>query len=343
MLRANASIIFKLYSLAPKSQAALKISLFKVKCPFDLDNEAKIVAYEIKRFDINGEKLLYYMVEQLGVSERVGKRLIDKGRVKLNGETVAYKGVRAIGSVEVLFYEPTPSLQLIPVFEEEDFAVFEKPSLMLSHPNGFETKECLLDSIKKLYGYAANITHRLDFETSGLLVASKNKAAESILKTTFETRGMKKEYTALLQGRLSDRLEVECLLEQIKILEQKVMQGASEQGKRSFTIFEPLEYFEHNDTTLVRAKPLTGRLHQIRLHAVHIGLPIMGEPIYRKDLEAAREYLDKKMDRAQRVAKTGADRVCLHASKISFEYKGKDFEIESQKNVRSEFLSAAKE
>lgn len=298
------------------------------------------MAYEIKKFDINGEKLLYFMIEKLGITERAGKRLIDKGRVKLNGDVVAYKGVRAVGEVEVLFYEPTPSKQLIPVFEEDDFAVFEKPSFMLSHPNGFETQECLLDSIKKLYGYGANITHRLDYETSGLIVASKNKAAESILKTTFETRGMQKEYTALLFGQLAEQTEVECLLEQIKVLELKVMQGASEQGKHSLTLFEPLEYFEELGMTLVRAKPFTGRLHQIRLHAVHMGHPIVGEPIYRKNLDMARDYLDKKMGEAQRIERTGAKRICLHASKISFEYKGKSFEISSSSDVRSEFLAS---
>ncbi len=298
------------------------------------------MAYEIKRFDINGEKLLYFMIEQLGVTERVGKRLIDKGRVKLNGEMVVYKGIRAVGEVEVLFYEPTPSKQLIPVFEEDDFAVFEKPSGMLSHPNGFETEECILDSIKKLYGYGANITHRLDYETSGLLVASKNKAAESILKTTFENRGMKKEYTALLFGHLAKKTEVECFLEQIKILEQKVTQSASEHGKHSFSIFEPLEYMSQYDATLVQVTPLTGRLHQIRLHARHIGHTIVGEPIYRSDIEMARDYLDKKMDRQDRIGRTGASRVCLHASKISFEYKGKKFEITSPADIRSEFLDA---
>ncbi|MGE4398009.1 MAG: pseudouridine synthase [Campylobacterales bacterium] len=298
------------------------------------------MAYEIKKFDINGEKLLYFMIEKLGITERAGKRLIDKGRVKLNGEVVAYKGVRAAGEVEVLFYEPTPSKQLIPVFEEDDFAVFEKPSFMLSHPNGFETQECLLDSIKKLYGYGANITHRLDYETSGLIVASKNKAAESILKTTFETRGMQKEYTALLFGHLSQNIEVECLLEQIKVLELKVMQGASEQGKHSLTLFEPLEYFKERDMTLVRAKPFTGRLHQIRLHAVHMGYPIVGEPIYRKDIDIARDYLDKKMSEPERIERTGAKRICLHASKISFEYKGKNFEIASSADIRSEFVAS---
>lgn len=298
------------------------------------------MAYEIKKFDINGEKLLYHMVFVLGITERAGKRLIDKGRVKLNGEVVAQKGVRGFGVVEVLFYEPTPTKQLFPVFECDDFAVFDKPSFMLSHPNGFHVEECLLDSIKKLYGYGANITHRLDYETSGLIVASKNKKAESILKTTFENRGMRKEYTTLLFGRLAEKIEVECMLEHIKVLEQKVMQGASEQGKHSLTFFEPLEYFEEYDMTLVKAKPFTGRLHQIRLHAAHIGHPIVGEPIYRKNLDMARDYLDKKMDTLERIERTGAKRICLHASKISFEYLGKGYEVASLRDIRKEFLDS---
>jgi len=298
------------------------------------------LGYEIKKFDINGEKLLYFMIERLGIPERAGKRLIDKGRVKLNGEVVTNKGVRGIGEVEVLFYEPTPSMQLMPVFDSEDFAVFEKPSFMLSHPNGFHVEECLLDSIKKLYGNVANVTHRLDYETSGLIVASKTKEAEGILKTTFETRGVKKEYIALLRGHLKEVKEVECLLENIKTLEVKIMQGASENGKHSLTVFEPLEYFEKEDATLVRVMPLTGRLHQIRVHSSIIGHPIMGEPLYGNDINTAKDYLDKKMTPTERARRTGAKRICLHASRISFEYKKKNYDIFSASDIRSEFLTA---
>lgn len=298
------------------------------------------MGYEIKKFDINGEKILYFMIEKLGILERAAKRLIDKGRVKLNGETVTHKGARGEGVLEVLFYEPTPSNQLMPIFDTDDFAVFEKPSFMLSHPNGFHVEECLLDSIKKLYGNTANVTHRLDYETSGLIVASKNKAAESILKTTFETRGVQKEYIALLKGRLEEKKEVECLLENIKTLEIKIMQGASESGKYSKTLFEPLEYFEKENASLVLVKPLTGRLHQIRVHSSIIGHPIMGEPLYGNDIKTAKDYLDKKMTSAERVKRTGASRICLHASKLSFEYKEKKYEISSKTDIKSDFLAA---
>lgn len=297
------------------------------------------MGYKIKKFDINGEKILYFIIEKLSLPQRAAKRLIDKGRVKINGEIVTHKGVRAEGELEVLFYEPTPSNQLIPIFVANDFAVFEKPPFMLSHPNGFHVEECLLDSIKKLYGNIANITHRLDYETSGLIVVSRTKESESILKTTFETRGMQKEYTALLRGKLKEKKEVECLLENIKTLEVKIMQGASENGKYSKTVFEPLEYFEKENATLVRIKPLTGRLHQIRVHSSIIGHPIVGEPLYGNDITTAKDYLDKKMTPEERLKRTGAKRICLHASKISFEYKGEQYEIYSDTDIKSEFLA----
>ena len=298
------------------------------------------MGYTIKKFDINGEKLLYSMIKALDITERAGKRLIDKGRVKLDGETVTHKGLRASGEVEVLFYEPTPTNQLMPIFETDDFAVFEKPSFMLSHPNGFHVEECMLDSIKKLYGNTANVTHRLDFETSGLIVASKTKEAESLLKINFENRGMQKEYTALLQGKLEETKEVECLLENIKTLEIKIMQGEGENGKYSFSVFEPLEYFEDQNATLVRIIPKTGRLHQIRVHSSIIGHPIMGEPIYGNDLDTAKDYLDKKLSKEERLRRTKASRICLHASKISFEHKNEHYEISSKTDIRREFLAA---
>lgn len=299
------------------------------------------MGYKIKKFELNGEKLLYFLVERLEITERAGKRLIDKGRVKLNGETVSHKGVRVYGDVEVLFYEPTPSIQLLPVFEEEEFAVFDKPPFMLSHPNGFHVEECLLDSAKKLYGNVANITHRLDFETSGLIAVSKTKKAEAALKGVFENRSVKKEYTALLKGELKEAREVECLLENVKTLEIKIMQGASEEGKYSHSLFEPLEYIGDLNATLVRVSPSTGRLHQIRVHSSYIGFPIVGEPIYGNDIETARDYLDRKLSLEERVKRTGASRICLHASTLSFEYMGKSFVVESKRDIKAEFLQAA--
>ena len=121
------------------------------------------MGYVTKRFSIDNEKILYRLVDELQIPLRAGKRLIDKGRVSLEGERVLLKGVRASGEVSVLFFEPTPITQLYAVFETPDFAVFEKPPFMLTHPNGFHTTECLLDSIRSLYGYNANAVHRLDF------------------------------------------------------------------------------------------------------------------------------------------------------------------------------------
>jgi 23S rRNA pseudouridine1911/1915/1917 synthase len=301
------------------------------------------VAYEIKQIHLAApRKVVYAIVDALGTTERSSKRLVDKGRVKCNGVTVERKGQVVDGLLEVLFYEPTPLTAVEIAFEHEDFAVFDKPAFMLVHPNSFETKESLLDSIKERYGIGSNITHRLDYETSGLVLASRNKKSESVLKIMFENRQVQKTYLALLQGKLEEVAEVKTYIS--KCREDglvKVKQTVSAEGKESVTIFEPIEYLSKFDATFVRVRPLTGRLHQIRLHSAHLGLPIFGEFLYGVDEQIGADHLDKKLSAHERWKLTRANRICLHAETLSFEY-GERFSITSKTNALDEFLNALK-
>lgn len=286
-------------------------------------------------------RVVYAIVDALGITERASKRLVDKGRVRCNGTRVERKGEVVEGLLEVLFYEPTPLMDAPIVFEHEDFAIFDKPSFMLVHPNGFETKTSLLDNIKHLYGHSANITHRLDYETSGVVIASKNKKSEAKIKTMFESREVKKRYIALLQGELKERMEIVTFIEKQNIDgEVKIKQNIADSGKESISIFEPLEYFPALNASLVRVTPLTGRLHQIRLHAAHIGMPIFGEPIYGNSECTAKNYLDKKLSAEERFAMTKASRVCLQADEVEFIYDGEHILGRSKRSARAEFLEA---
>jgi len=302
------------------------------------------MAYEIKQIKLEKpRKVVYAITDALGITERASKRLVDKGRVKCNGTTVERKGEIVDGTLEVLFYEPTPIIDVEVVFEHEDFAIFDKPPFMLVHPNGFNTKTSLLDNIKNLYGLSANIVHRLDYETSGLVIASKNKKSEAVLKTMFENRQVKKQYIALLQGSLNKTIEIRTFIEKQNINgEIKIKQNSSNEGKEAVSIFEPMEKIEKLSATLVKVSPLTGRLHQIRLHSAHIGMPIFGEPIYGNTICTAGKYLDKKLSKEERLEQTKANRICLQAERLEFNYLGESIVATSKLNAKSDFLKAVR-
>jgi 23S rRNA pseudouridine1911/1915/1917 synthase len=234
-----------------------------------------------------------------------------------------------------MYHEPTPS-GLKPIFETKDFAVFSKPSGMLVHQNGFHVETSLVDDIKYLFGPLANLVHRLDRETSGLVIASKYKQAEKELKNLFVEKDIEKNYLAYVEGEFKkERLIDAPILIGMKNNRTpddptpRVLSEISANGMSSRTFVTPIRYFKDRNITLVNAYPITGRTHQIRIHLAHIGHRILGDPFYGVDLSVANEYLDYKMSEQQRVAKTGAKRVLLHAWNLKFTYKAK-FYIENE-------------
>ena len=111
-----------------------------------------------------------------------------------------------------------------------------------------------------------------------------------------------------------------------------------ERGKYAKTFIEPLKYISSLHVTLVKAIPFTGRQHQIRTHLFHVEHSIVGDTLYGVDEKFASDYLERKIDEEERQRITGAKRLLLHANKISFEYLGKGYTIESEKEIEKEFL-----
>ena len=170
---------------------------------------------------------------------------------------------------------------LLPIYETDDFAVFDKPSGVLIHPQNRHTAYSLIDEIKYQFGHDANIVHRIDQETSGLVLAAKNKESERTLKIMFQERKVEKSYLALVHGHFVSPLEVSepLLRQEDDSAIVRMVVKVDPNGKPSHTSFTPLEYFPELNMTLVRAKPLTGRQHQIRVHLFHVKHPIVGDPI----------------------------------------------------------------
>lgn len=270
---------------------------------------------------------------------REAQRLIDKGRLICDGTVVSEKNALLSGEICLIEYKTNPR-GLKPIFECEKFAVFDKPSGVLSHPNGRHCEYSLNDEIWSLYGREASVAHRLDCETSGLIVVGKDKSVVVNLKKLFENRQVYKSYVALVHGKISENLRIEANIDLANDYDDvKMRMRICEDGKSAVTEISPIEYFADIDATLVRAVPLTGRQHQIRLHLFHVEHKILGEPLYGLSRPQIEKILDKEMGEAERFLITGAPRLLLHSDEICFKFGGVEYKIKSKFDARNEFYN----
>lgn len=279
------------------------------------------------------QRAFVFLIRELGYTQREAQRLIAHGRLFINGEVMSIPTAEVQGDFEFIEYEP--STRGLKVFvEEEKFVVFNKPSGVLIHPQNRNTEYSLVDELKYQYGLDANIAHRIDQETSGLVLCAKDKESEKILKALFESRTISKKYLALVHGEFKQEMTIEepLLRTQDESAVVRMVVKVHQDGKASKTIITPLEYFKDKNMTLVECKPFTGRQHQIRVHLFHVKHPIVGDPIYgQKDLDVIR-FLDKKISLDDRLKLGGATRLLLHANELDFDFEDKHFHIISDEN-----------
>jgi len=153
----------------------------------------------------------------------------------------------------------------------------------------------MLDEVRTVAGANANSTHRIDMETSGLLLASKHKKAETYLKGSFENRTIKKSYLAWVDGKLTEPFtSTECIKKDgYETTKHKVF--IDDEGKASHTDFIPLEYDEELNASLIACYPHTGRTHQIRIHLFHVKHPIL-VPAMKQPMTIWIKHSQKKID-----------------------------------------------
>ncbi len=288
------------------------------------------MSYKLKKFNIQRKvKAFKFLMDNFDLSMKDAQRWIDKKRLYANGQIVIQKPLEISGLIEVIVFEPV-TRGLLPIFETQDFAVYDKPSGVLIHPSNRFTDYSLTHELKYRYGNDANITHRIDKETSGLVLVAKNKKAEISIKKLFEARKVNKSYLAYVKGKLNKKLFInEPIMKNRDFDEIKLKVQINEKGKYSQTVIEPLYYHDKCNCTLIKAIPLTGRQHQIRVHMFHVKHPIIGDPIYGVDVKTADAYLNGKLSQEDRVRLTGADRLMLHAHTIDFTYKN-NYQITSK-------------
>jgi len=301
------------------------------------------LAYITKKFfQKELKKTFKVLMDELGISIHEAQKTVDRKRVFVDGVLLEHKSGEIRGEIEVAVFEPNP-LGLEPVFQTEDFAVFEKPSGLLVHPRKREEVQTLNDDIKYLFGRDANAAHRIDKGTSGLIVVSKNKKSDAELKQLFEDKKVYKEYVALVHGEVSQAVDIdEKLLVDLPSSSIRIKVHVHDNGKASSTIIEPIEYDSTNHVTLVKAIPKTGRQHQIRAHLFHVEHYIVGDTLYGVDENIAGDYLDGLVTEKTMIEITKSKRLLLHASKISFEYKDIKYDIVSKVDIKKEFYENCK-
>jgi 23S rRNA pseudouridine1911/1915/1917 synthase len=264
---------------------------------------------------------------------------IARGRVELNG-AVAHGGeLLRLGDHLLLRVDPPPEwkvdLDAIPIsilHEEEAFVVLDKAAGVVVHPVGKFVSDTLMNVLFARYRgpdgaptATPMVVHRLDRQTSGVLVVAKNDEARRRLGLAFEERRVEKEYLALVRGAFGpERTIVEAPIGPDPRGINRTMMAVREDGKSAQTEFELVRRFR--GASLVRCRPLTGRTHQLRLHLAHLGHPIWCDPLYGPDGDPGDPGRIPPMTAAAAlVAGEGLDpdvpilnRLGLHAAALSF-------------------------
>ncbi|MCK4874837.1 MAG: RluA family pseudouridine synthase [Sulfurimonas sp.] len=283
-----------------------------------------------KMFVPQKQRAFLFLIKELKYTQKEAQRFIARGRLLINGEIMDKSSQEIEGEVEFIYFEPI-SRGLKPTIEEDEFVVFDKPSGVLIHPQNKNTPYSLIDELKSQFGRDANIAHRIDQETSGLVLCSKNKKSERDIKMMFELRDMKKKYLAMVHGELKDELSIEAPLlrkEDHSAIVRMVVR-VHEDGKKSKTDIRPLKFYPDKNMTLVECSPLTGRQHQIRVHLFHVKHPIVGDPIYGQSEDDIVRFLDKELSIENRINLSGASRLLLHANELEFELYDEEYHISS--------------
>lgn len=247
------------------------------------------------------------------------QKLITNGQVFMRGKTAKASARVADGETVTVRYArkedpPARHLSLPVLHEDEEVLIVNKPGDVLSHPTDKTLNNSVTEILRKQFpGQKLHLAHRLDRETSGVLVLAKSPEAARALFVQFKGRETAKEYLALVSGRVAwKRKTVDCPIGR-EGGEIKVRQAPGG-GQTAVTEFECLASAE--TASLILARPRTGRLHQIRVHLAYLGHPVLGDKLYINNGEAYMKAVRREL--AERDLQIlGAPRQMLHAFRLS--------------------------
>lgn len=267
-------------------------------------------------------RLDVYVAEREGITRSASQRLIENGNVTVNGENKSknYR-LREGDDVRVIAAEPKPSkaipqdIELDIVYEDDSLIVVNKPKHMVVHPAAGNADGTLVnallfrcgDSLSGIGGVIRpGIVHRLDRDTSGLLIVAKNDAAHLSVAGQLKSRKLGRIYEAVVAGRL--KTEEDTINAPVgRHLSDRKRMAVTTGGREAITHYKLIREYDTADGVMshVELRLETGRTHQIRVHMAHIGHHVLGDSVYGKNINRFE-------------TRNALDGQCLHARTLEF-------------------------
>ena len=261
------------------------------------------------------------------------KNLILKERLKLNNKTIRNPSKKVSVGDKILLLIPDPKIaslkpynfKLDIVFEDKDLLLINKPAGIIMHPGAGNYDQTIVNALMSYCGSSLSnigdelrpgIVHRIDKDTSGLIVIAKNNVSHENLSLQFSEHTITRVYQLLIWGKLRPSSgKIDTFITRSS-KNRQMMEVSSSKGKKAITNYKTLEVFENDKTptlSLVECKLETGRTHQIRVHMSHKGNNILGDKKYKKKFK---KFIN--IDTSLEKLIIDLDRQFLHAKSLGF-------------------------
>ena len=307
---------------------------------------SKIINLLVKTEENNQRVDTFINNKEKSLSRTRIKNLILKKNLKLNNQILISPSKKVSTGDQLSLKIPKPKLASIKpynfklniIYEDKDILIINKPAGIVIHPGAGNYDNTIVNALMNYCGgnlsnigdeLRPGIVHRLDKDTSGLIVIAKNNFVHENLSIQFNKHSIKRIYQLLIWGKLRPRTGTIKTLIKRSTKNRQLMEVGSTKGKIAITNYKTLEVFENNKTptlSLVECKLETGRTHQIRVHMSYKGNNILGDKKYKKKFKKFKN-IDSKLENLL----LKLDRQFLHAKTLGFTHpvNGKKIEFSS--------------